>query len=98
MKQQTVNKPEDMPQPKPEHYFTPIAGIHFVTGKAHSYSPTYEVRDKNMRRTLASNYKPFTYEVPFGGSAWEVVYDCEQDMFLTYDEISGLEELIAKNS
>lgn len=80
---------------KPEHYerYAPIAGIHFVKGVSHKYSPTYEVRDKNMRRTLASTYKPYTHEVPFGGSAWEVHYEADIDMFLTYDQIAKLQEV-----
>lgn len=87
-----------MLKPKPEHYYAPIAGVHFVTDKQHKYSPTFEVRDKNMRRTLASNYKPFAHEVPHRGSAWEVCYNAEQDMFLTYSEIKEAKKLIALNS
>lgn len=79
-----------MPQEKPTEFYALLNGVHFVTETKGKYSPTYEIRDKNMRRQLASTYRPFRLEVPTGGSVWEIVYEWNRDAFLTYDEIDDL--------
>lgn len=77
-----------MPKKLPSHVYAPITGVHEVTEPSHKYSPKYEVRDRNMRKVLATTYEPYTYDVPEGGSVWLIIYNQPEDKFIDKNELN----------
>jgi len=70
-----------------EMNLAPVVGVRFMTEKPTAMSPLYEVRDRNMRLTLAVKNRPHKLEVPTGGSVWERFYEAHREQFLTYAEM-----------
>ena len=68
--------------------YASIDGVHEVTDTPHNFSPTYEVRDRNMKRHLATTFRPTKYEVPCAGTVWRIVYECEQERYITLQELA----------
>lgn len=64
-----------------------VSGVHELVEPKTKYSAKYEVRDKNMRRTLAITWLPFRHEVPIGGSVWILTYDNPEDKYITLDDL-----------
>lgn len=70
-------------------FIAPVVGIHTLTCPKHKFSPIYEVRDRNMRQTLAITWRPLKHEVPEGGSVWELMYNQKVDKFITFKELNS---------